>query len=276
MMADDDSGSRAKNASGRRLIIVRHGERIDSCFGDDWTEKYFDADGEWLRRDLNLPMSVPPRARAADHKDDPPLTMAGQFQAMITGEALHRAGVKVTAVYCSPAMRVMQTAALVLEAWGRKDMAINVEPALFEWLYAYEEKPKLFTPEQFAALGMNVNLDYKPHLSYDQILSAPRDESVAQFFGRSFDLTKTVLAETEGDVMFFAHASSLGVCTRQLVGGAVPDRDEFIAAQMTRTTPHGAVVAVQELECDKWHFVDPPIPTLVHKDNKDWDWRSLV
>ena len=85
------------------IWVLRHGERADV------------ADPTWLE--------------TADRPHDPPLTALGQQQAQATANAL--ANERIDAIYSSPFLRCMQTAAAVARARG---LPIRVEPGLGELL----------------------------------------------------------------------------------------------------------------------------------------------
>jgi hypothetical protein len=75
--------------AGRRLLILRHGERIDFTFNQDqksWVHKAFDVNSKYTRFNINMPRSVPQRKDGpAGYLLDTPLTEMGYLQAKITG-----------------------------------------------------------------------------------------------------------------------------------------------------------------------------------------------
>uniref|UniRef100_A0AAF5PGP9 Uncharacterized protein n=1 Tax=Wuchereria bancrofti TaxID=6293 RepID=A0AAF5PGP9_WUCBA len=71
-----------------------------------------------------------------------PLTELGYLQSKLAGRALRDHGVKVDYVYCSAALRCVQTAVGIikdsLEAFAGLDsctLGINVERGLYEWMH---------------------------------------------------------------------------------------------------------------------------------------------
>lgn len=48
------------NKSVRKIYLLRHAERVDFIM-PQWFNTCFDAEGNYIRKDLNMPKSVPAR-----------------------------------------------------------------------------------------------------------------------------------------------------------------------------------------------------------------------
>lgn len=114
----------------RLLIVSRHAERIDFTFGN-WIPYCFDAEGNYSRKDLNQPMTLPKRASPQEYFKDSPLTIVGLYQATLTGQAFKASAVTVTHAYASPAFRCIQTCTNILKELNlMESVPISVEPGL--------------------------------------------------------------------------------------------------------------------------------------------------
>ena len=79
---------RQKRRAKTKLIIIRHGERVDALFGETWFEQAFGPTGNYHRFHSNLPISLPYRQNLKDYLYDPPLTELGLIRSYRTG-SLH-------------------------------------------------------------------------------------------------------------------------------------------------------------------------------------------
>lgn len=107
-----------------RFIIIRHGERVDVVHGRGWTQRAFDASGQYHPFDSNMPPVLPFRPSWRDYDVDTPLTAKGLSQSWNVGNVLARFNLPVTACYSSPAFRSIQTADRILEGMGRKSSLV--------------------------------------------------------------------------------------------------------------------------------------------------------
>ena len=128
-MGNKKSSSSNKNMSAeRRIFVMRHGERVDFTF-NDWLVECFDKQGNYFRRDLNLPKRLPKRKEGfRGFAYDSPLTVMGTVQAFLVGEAMRDNDISFDQVYCSPSLRCVQTCHHVLKGLGALSVPINIEP----------------------------------------------------------------------------------------------------------------------------------------------------
>ncbi|KAM7537778.1 hypothetical protein Aperf_G00000078695 [Anoplocephala perfoliata] len=296
----------------RRLYVMRHAERMDICFGRAWTTRCIDRKGIYHRLNLNMPARLPVREDIIDHTLDSPLTQVGLFVAGACGRALTESGIRFAVCYASPALRCVQTACQLLQAAGQGNLAVRIEPLLFEWLGWYSGKlPKFLSPKALHELGYNVDTSYHSISSLDQI---DLQESVPQFYVRSTQIVKDILDRNpiKGvNILIVAHAASLDSCTRSLlrkrfrsggscssssnsssgtagglangtsgnavnssgVGGGGMNEIEDLHRRCALVPYCGLLCAVEGSR--KWHLEEPPIPSLIHGQNADFDWRQF-
>ncbi|KAK8787402.1 hypothetical protein V5799_022820 [Amblyomma americanum] len=278
------------SSSPRKLYVARHAERVDFTFGA-WLPICFDAAGNYTRRDLNMPATVPERKGGYhDYAKDSPLTNIGLYQATLTGNAMSESGVTFSHVFSSPSLRCIQTCTNMLTALHFDDVLINVEPGLFEWLAWYPEgTPAWMSPAELKELGFHINVDYKPIIEADELKH--KKESVDQYYMRSFYIAQNVLKRTAsegGNVLLMGHAATLETCTRQLTGRKPRSATELV--QLVHKIPYCGLCVAQEVNSGPqaaasdssstvgtgWTLVAPPIPPLTHSANTRFDWRCML
>ncbi|WKY03402.1 hypothetical protein Q1695_004834 [Nippostrongylus brasiliensis] len=260
--------------SQRSIIVVRHGERFDYTFNTDgsrWTSKVFDSEGKYTPCDLNMPKTVPKRKDDWKTANDTPLTVIGRTQATLTGNALKEAGVSITAVYCSPALRSVQTACGIVEGYGFSEL-ISVEPGLHEWMqWTRYHRPTFMEPIELHENGYPIDTDYKPIIELRELSST---ETLEEFYDRGYSVVKQLLERhSSGAILLAAHGDMPDCCTRKLCGGEPRPFDDFFA--LVKRTPFlGCVQAVEEQD-GSWKIGPSPIPPLTHMDNGTYDSQQL-
>lgn len=196
----------------QKVFVIRHGERVDSTFGANWLDQVFDKiTGAYHRTNLNLPKKMVKRKDIKDFSFDPPLTELGLHQCKIVGEELFTQGIKIDHVYCSPALRCVQTADKILEGLQIRDkVSIRIEPCLFEFLKWYPVVPAkwpFLDLDELILNGYNVDKSYKPFYPME---SLRKDEDELMFYKRSHCITKLILKKHEadgGNLLFVGHVS---------------------------------------------------------------------
>lgn len=158
--------------------------------------------------------------------------------------------------------------------------AIKVEPGLFEWLGTGKQSgpPKFMSPEELKETGYSVDPSHPPIWSFDRLL-ANLDETVEQFYERSYMVTKEILKRHEGEggsIMFMTQGSNLDSCTRKLVGQPLRDSQTFL--EIARKVPYCAVCVAQEatVVLDTWYLIEPPVLPFAHSNNPKYNWTALT
>ena len=274
---DSDDYDDCESPRPRQVFVMRHAERVDMTFGHDWLQQFFDSNGGYHRRNLNLPRRMPTRRGGPKNfSQDSPITEIGVHQAKLTGESLWAHGISVSHVFCSPALRCVQTANSVIEGLqAPKNVKISVETGLYEWLaWCGGNLPRWMTVDELAASGLRVDTKYIP---VTPLSSLHLDETAQQYYNRSFSCMRTILRSAEnsgGNVLVVAHAASLDVCTRQVAGGAARSQDEMV--RIAQRIPYCGLTVIEEDQKGEWRLIQPPIPSLSHGPNGRFDWRMLL
>lgn len=262
----------------RQLFVLRHGERVDFTFGGDWwISACFNSQGVYSRVDSNLPVKLPKRKNGPkDYERDAPLTEIGITQARLTGESMRVHGNTVEFMYSSPSYRCVQTGDAVLKALGLQgSIKIRIEPGLFEWMGWYKShRPKYLSPQELIDYGYNIDADYTPLIREDELSTK---ESLKDYYARSYRVTKHAVDQTRlqggGNVMLVAHAASLEMNTRTMLGK--PTRDYSSLSRIMNSTPYCSMAAIEETAANKWQLVEPPCMPITHMSNPEFDWTVL-
>lgn len=267
------------SAQKRCLYVCRHGERMDVVFGKYWLSQCFDVKGKYMRTNLNMPASLPPRSAGyRDYDKDAPITVFGSMQARLVGEALLESNTAIDYIYCSPSLRCVQTAAGILKGLQQENkLKMRVEPGLFEWTkwVSGNVLPAWLSVTELAAANFVVDTTYRPHIPVSKLVVS---ESYETYISRSYQVTKEILSECKSqgsNILIVAHASSLEACTRQLQGLPPQISKDFI--QVVRKIPYLGFCACEEVnEAGVWQLVDPPILPLTHGPNHSFNWREIL
>lgn len=158
-----------------------------------------------MRKDLNLPLTVPKRQGSPESFHlDCPLTVLGETQAGLLGQALRLAGEsKIQHVYCSPSLRSLQTCHNILKGLEiEHSVPICLEPGLFEWLAWHKGSgmPQFLTPTELADAGFRLHKDHQYFIDFSQLNDMLRSEpveSIEQYYKRSHYVTQLALRCTE-------------------------------------------------------------------------------
>ncbi|CAK1583477.1 unnamed protein product [Parnassius mnemosyne] len=265
------------NNCRRWFFAMRHGERVDLTYGQ-WVPYCFDEKDTYIRKDLNMPLKLGERAGgAAAYAKDTPLTRVGQLQAKLVGEGLRLAGVTVTHVYASAALRCVETAHSFLEGLqASPSVKIRVEPGLFEFKqwYAPTGMAPFMTVWELHKAGYNVDLRYKPYVDLDTNTS----ETLEQWYKRNEIVAHSAVRDTAavgGNVIFIGHAATLDLMVyalKRFENKRLEPANYQISNNLLRV-PYCALGAIRN---NPWQVVSPPCPPSINSSSGRFDWKILL
>uniref|UniRef100_A0AAG5CT38 Ecdysteroid-phosphate phosphatase n=1 Tax=Anopheles atroparvus TaxID=41427 RepID=A0AAG5CT38_ANOAO len=279
------SASNQGGAGNRKVYLMRHGERIDFTFGT-WVPYCFDEAGNYVRKDLNMPKTLPVRKPTLWQRDSP-LTNVGRYQARLVGEGLKDAGVQIDRVYSSPSFRCIQTATSVLEGLGLKaSLPIHVEPGLFEWLAWYQDGfPEWLSKEELIAADYNIAPEYVPFTTVENLKECFL-EKLDEFYNRNSNTAEHIINSTDGNILIVGHATTLDTCSRFIVGEKLRSTSEMARimqkvsycsmAVMESERPEEGDGGTTEKATGRWKLVVPPCDPVTHTNNNRFDYKILT
>ncbi|CAG7836509.1 unnamed protein product [Allacma fusca] len=256
---------------GRKLVVVRHGERVDFTFGDIWMDKCFANGGTYRKHNMNMPDVIVKREGLPKtfHKDCP-VTQVGFLQGKLVGKGLLQEDILRPGfeVYVSPALRSIQTAIALLKGMKLPDTVLKVEPCLFEWTGWYGDgMPTWINNDELVANGFNIDVNYAP---FSKAGTLEVNESVDKYFNRTYDFVKKALDSSGNDILLVAHGSTLDVATRQLLG--FPPRSVEDMLRVLHNVPYAGVAIAEQSEVNKtWSVSKPGAMTMRHSSVTDFD-----
>ncbi|EJW75645.1 hypothetical protein WUBG_13449 [Wuchereria bancrofti] len=146
-----------------RLVVMRHGERIDDLF-PEWIHKSTSS-GLYQAFDLNMPLTLPELKRPFKHyEDDTIISEMGFVLAEMVGRGLLINKSIPDIIYASPALRCVQTAHSVLKGMGKKTKLKFVLNQHFLNLlnFIQMENQNLQHLKNFTMLKFNIDINYVP------------------------------------------------------------------------------------------------------------------
>lgn len=156
-----------------------------------------------------------------------------------------------------------------------KSVQIRIEPGLFEWLgFLHNNFPPYFTPTELKDQGFNIDTEYRPYLTCDQ-LKERLDETVTKLYERNYSTMKAILQNTtSGNILVVAHAISLETCSRMFVGKTERAWQELY--NVFSNCAFCSMVALERIEGEQLKFIEPPAASITSSSNGCFDWKSVA
>uniref|UniRef100_A0A0K0FZ16 Protein UBASH3A homolog (inferred by orthology to a D. melanogaster protein) n=1 Tax=Strongyloides venezuelensis TaxID=75913 RepID=A0A0K0FZ16_STRVS len=202
----------------KRFIFLRHGERLDYVF-PEWFEDMVKTK-KYIFSDLNQPDSLSHLNRdLGEFKLDTPLTNTGSIMSQLVGKNLHENNLVPDYIYCSPALRCIQTAALIRVGSESKAL-IRIEPGLYEeniWIGKCDGTSPCMTMEELALSSIcGIDYDYRPFVKLSKLFCNP--ENYNDYNARlQMTIDKLINKHDKGEskspqtILIVGHASTVDV-----------------------------------------------------------------
>jgi len=172
------------------------------------------ADTVWAVRHGQRQDSVDPEWEAtAERLHDPPLTELGRWAAWRVGRRFAERGERFDAIYASPFLRTVETAA---EICVEIDAEFRLEPGLGEHRNAewFDDHPETVPVDKLATWFDGLRLDHEP------LVQPEFPESHDDAMARIGETTRRLAERTDGTVLLVGHGITIGSVVGGLVGSA--------------------------------------------------------
>uniref|UniRef100_A0A1I7ZY35 Protein UBASH3A-like protein n=1 Tax=Steinernema glaseri TaxID=37863 RepID=A0A1I7ZY35_9BILA len=257
------SAERFTSLQNRKVVIlVRTAERVDRVF-PEWIRNNFTDNGEYYPDDLNLPALMFKRPEGPrGYADDPPITEIGSLNAEMIGKSIRRNNVwPLAKIYCSPALRCVQTANSIVKGIGRP-IEICVEPALFDWGYWYKNMPWLLSIEEHFRCGSMVSNKYKPITTVNEIAKCVGSETIEDFYSRVRAAVERITMTPSADrILIVAHATVLDAAVKGLQRCSPRLIEEKDMLHIGTQYPYACSVTLAQSSTN-WNFVHDVISEM--------------
>uniref|UniRef100_A0A914PM04 Uncharacterized protein n=1 Tax=Panagrolaimus davidi TaxID=227884 RepID=A0A914PM04_9BILA len=262
----------AKRAqTARTIVVMRHGERLDDLFGK-WFDYCKNKHGHYRQRDLNQPPDLSPLNRPLpEYENDTALTVLGHVLAQKIGRAMLVSGRSPDMVYCSPALRCIQTASVAATMTG-KPFKLRIDPGLFENFDLYERKtPQFVTIEELKNSGFNIDDDYTPFCKLEDLFAFPE---TSEMYNDRVQSTLQYIANKSapgrGTVLVAAHASTVDLAfgkfhPRFLKAPRLTTPENLV--NISLPIPYSSnVTFMRNSDDEQWQYIREALPPITYRN----------
>uniref|UniRef100_A0AC34QMC1 Protein UBASH3A-like protein n=1 Tax=Panagrolaimus sp. JU765 TaxID=591449 RepID=A0AC34QMC1_9BILA len=263
------SAVRGEKPGGRRIYLMRNAESCDRL-GQAWRFGSFRDHGIYRQIDLNQPVKIVNRHPDA-FKNDCPITQVGSLSAQLIGRGMAMKYCGIHTVYCSPALRCIQTAFSLLETAKTKiPPRICIEPGLMDPLMFYwqDQMPSFMKTSELINAGYAIDQDYEPLYSISQMSERLyQEKTVSDVRERISKVVSIFLARSkekpDGGVLVVTHAPIIDIVMRSIL-----DKKEYpkTIADLNRMGLFYPFCSVTTLEADpkttEWNLMMDALPKL--------------
>ncbi|CEF66517.1 Protein UBASH3A homolog [Strongyloides ratti] len=241
--------------NGLRIIGMRHSERLDHVYPSWFKDLKNSSDYETF--DANMPFEIPNRDNMCDFEEDTVLTLFGTFLAQLTGKGLGLCGSTPDYIYCSPALRSIQTAIGVLDGSG-SGAKIKIEPGLFENCTLYQNKriPTFMSLDELSNAGFtDVDYEYKHNWDLDDLFPIERKEN--DYIKRFNETVSFIQKEHSGEdavILLVGHASTVDLLLNYYYEREKPYEEKYLL-KIGEYIPYCSTIGFDQQKTNKKNFV---------------------
>ncbi|KRZ56627.1 Protein UBASH3A -like protein [Trichinella nativa] len=256
--------------SGRRIFLVRHGERMDRVF-PGWLRLGFTDLGAYRPYDLNMPLRAVKRENGwKDFYNDPPITEIGYATSQMIGRGMKLSGIGFDMVYCSPALRSIQSAHGILKSFAGSNTKICIEAGLFEYLGWYENANLNFlNTDQLVSEGYEIQPNYIPYMMAQTLKDKFHSETIEEYYKRVNTVVNYIVSlhgKTKCNLLFVVHAPTIDAIGRSMMKKSAANLSNYELSKMGIHYPYASVVGLEETKANgEWQLMPnilPPISCL--------------
>ncbi|KAL1244206.1 Ubiquitin-associated and SH3 domain-containing protein [Trichinella spiralis] len=170
------------------------------------------------------------------------------------GRGMKLSGIGFDMVYCSPALRSIQSAHGILKSFAGSNTKICIEAGLFEYL---------------GCEGYEIQPNYIPYMMAQTLKDKFHSETIEEYYKRVNTVVNYIVSlhgKTKCNLLFVVHAPTIDAIGRSLMKKSATNLSNYELSKMGIHYPYASVVGLEEIKANgEWQLMPnilPPISCL--------------